>query len=370
MKLLLCISIFVGVGLATCQADEITLEPSKDNTIYEDSNNLSNGSGIFLFSGATANRNNDRPRRALLEFDVSSLPAGATVTSASLEMTVTKIPFGQVTNDFGLHRLTAEFGEGASDAPGQEGRGTSASPGDATWSDSVLGTAWGSPGGDFVSQPSAVTSVGALGKYTWDSTPMLVSDIQDWLADPESNFGWILIGDESTSKTAKRFGSREGAAANRPMLTIEFDVVSVLPGDFNEDQIVDAADISLLCGGISSGDAGFDLNGDAVVDSADLTLLVEELIGTFAGDANLNGEVAFNDFLTLSDNFGQDGDWLAGDFDCSGTVAFADFLQLADNFGKKAEASAGLASVPEPNSRSLLCFALVLGMAWVRKRHR
>ena len=350
-------------GFATCAADEIQLVPNKDTTIFEENDGLSNGSGSNLFSGATANRNGGAARRALLAFDLSGVPTDAMVTSASLTMRVNKVPSGQVTNDFGLHRLTTDFGEGGSDAPGQEGRGTNAAAGDATWSDAVAGTPWNEPGGDFVSEASAVSRVAGNGSYTWESTDMLVADIQNWLATPQNNFGWILIGDESTAKTAKRFASREAtSAANRPTLTISFDIASALLGDFNEDEILDAADISLLCDGI-------DLNGDGSSDLADLTFWVEELAGTFPGDANLNGEVAFNDFLTLSNNFGaQDADWSMGDFDCSRTVAFADFLTLANNFGKKGSAS--LSSVPEPGSRSLLSFALIMvGMA-IRKKQR
>lgn len=50
----------------------------------------------------------------------------------------------------------------------------------------------------------------------------MVQDVQGWLDDPTNNFGWIVIADESTHTTAKRFGSREEASANRPKLLIYF----------------------------------------------------------------------------------------------------------------------------------------------------
>lgn len=54
-----------------------------------------------------------------------------------------------------------------------------------------------------------------------------------------------------------------------------------------------------------------------------------------AGDTDGDGIVAFNDFLTLSSNFGTtvDTGYLAGDFDLDGTVAFSDFLVLSSNYG-------------------------------------
>ncbi len=55
------------------------------------------------------------------------------------------------------------------------------------------------------------------------STPGLVSDVQGWLGDPATAFGWILIGDEDNIPTAKRFDTRENPVVSyRPQLTIDF----------------------------------------------------------------------------------------------------------------------------------------------------
>lgn len=70
------------------------------------------------------------------------------------------------------------------------------------------------------------------------------------------------------------------------------------------------------------------------------------------GDANGDGNVDFSDFLTLSANFDQTGDWLSGDFDGDGAVLFSDFLVLAQNFG--IEATTSVESIPEPASQMLV----------------
>jgi hypothetical protein len=50
----------------------------------------------------------------------------------------------------------------------------------------------------------------------------MVDDAQYWL-DSGLNFGWLLMGNESTTYTAKRFNTRENPnVATRPMLTIDF----------------------------------------------------------------------------------------------------------------------------------------------------
>ena len=52
------------------------------------------------------------------------------------------------------------------------------------------------------------------------------------------------------------------------------------------------------------------------------------------GDADMDGQVSFSDFLILSAHFGMsDADHEDGDFTGDGTVDFDDFLILADHFG-------------------------------------
>ena len=82
-----------------------------------------------------------------------------------------------------------------------------------------------------------------------------------------------------------------------------------------------------------------------------------ELTPALLGDADLDGEVAFADFLRLSANFGEVGSWIDGDFDGDGEVTFPDFLQLSGNFG---ETSSAIAAVPEPSCIALLGVGLCL----------
>jgi hypothetical protein len=69
---------------------------------------------------------------------------------------------------------------------------------------------------------SASQSVDATGFYSW-SGPALVADVQSWLDNPQNNFGWVLIGNESVPQTAKRFDTRENIETSfRPALSVQY----------------------------------------------------------------------------------------------------------------------------------------------------
>jgi len=204
------------------------MPPLKDNSMYEEAADSSNGVGIYIFTGENANGDAPPPdaRRALLAFAIAgNLPAGAVIDSVRLQLHMSKTPGLAGTRVTSLHRLEADWGEGASDATGEEGFGGTAGPNDATWVYRFFNTVtWTAPGGDFVPGPSAQLPVASLGFYVWSSTEM-AADVQLWLDTPANNFGWIVIGDESTIETAKRFDSRENpTAANRPKLTVYYTV--------------------------------------------------------------------------------------------------------------------------------------------------
>jgi hypothetical protein len=229
MRRKLVCALAAGSALAAAAASAATVPcpASRDNTLYEHPTGaLSNGSGQFTFAGTTAM---DDVRRTVIGFDLDGIPAGATVTSATVTLHMSKTIVGPV--PIALHRLTQEWGEEGSDAAGEEGAGAPAMIGDATWLHAGFPDLfWATPGGDFVAQPSASTVVDQNGTYDWGSTPELVADVQGWVDDKGSNVGWILIADESVFPTAKRFDSREHPdPAVRPVLTVTYEGGAPVP---------------------------------------------------------------------------------------------------------------------------------------------
>lgn len=219
---ILGVALIMGSALPAF-AETISIEPARDNTLYENSSGtVSNGQGEYLFAGRTGQGSNSI-RRGLLYFDIAgNIPAGATIDGVSLALTLSRTISGP--QRVGLYPVSSAWGEGASDATGQEGTGAVAAPGDATWVYSLFDdTLWTLPGGDFVAASSAEQSVAGLGAYTWGSTPEMIADVQSWLESPTDNYGWMLLGDESQGATAKRFNSREyPTVTSRPRLTVVF----------------------------------------------------------------------------------------------------------------------------------------------------
>lgn len=218
------------ITLPPAVVNTTTVEPAKDNSIFADfgplGEELSNGTGN-LFAGRTGAGIN---RRALLKFDVSAIPAGSTIVSASLQLTVNAVD-AATSQNFNLHKLREDWGEGASfNATGP----AFALNNDATWDNRFYNQAdppsstpwtfatnmpyWNTDFSITGNSASAVSPVIGTGNYSW--AHQLHVDVRSWIVDPASNYGWILVGNEATTSTAKQFDSRESGSTVRPKLTI------------------------------------------------------------------------------------------------------------------------------------------------------
>jgi hypothetical protein len=213
----------LGFSSAALADETVLLGASRDNTLYESADgSLSSGGGITLFAGRTNQPAGLSLRRGLLNFDVAaSLPAGAVITDVAL--TLYSDQFSNTQDEtVSVHRLLADWGEGDSVPPGG-GLGGPAATGDATWLHTFYPSqTWTSPGGDFVSGASASAIVGGAGFYVW-SSPQMIADVQLWIDTPGSAFGWLLAGNESAARSAKRFATREEATPEwRPLLRVNW----------------------------------------------------------------------------------------------------------------------------------------------------
>lgn len=138
----------------------------------------------------------------------------------------------------------------------------------------------------------------------------------------------------TTLKTAKPYApgdSRGDVAGNVP-------VAGANP--VGSDGCINAADIDYIWSNFTTNwadlsqsinttlnrrkDLSCDMDGDLDVDAADVTELVETILCTRAGDADLDGDVDGTDLAIVQGNLGNAGGWAAGDFNGDGLVNAAD----------------------------------------------
>ena len=209
-------------GFAT--AGTLTVVADRDATLIEHPDGaLASGAGPSVFAGRN-NLADNGVRRALLRFDlaVAGLPRGGRFIVETVALVVTNLTESNAApREYRLHRVLADWGEGASTSAG--GGGAPAQPGDATWVHTFHDRDfWLHNGGQFEGEPSARLVVAGPGTYRFLS-PQLARDLALWATRPELNYGWILIGDETSRQTARAFGSRENPdPAVRPVLEITF----------------------------------------------------------------------------------------------------------------------------------------------------
>jgi hypothetical protein len=146
-----------------------------------------------------------------------------------------------------------------------------------------------------------------------------------------------------------------------------------LPGDFNDDGTLDAADIDLLTLAVGgSTDARFDVNADGAIDQADRVFWVNELKRTYFGDANLDGEFSSSDLVETfaagqyRDNVVGNSTWATGDWDGDQEFDTSDLITAFQAGAYEQGPRAAVQSVPEPSALVLL----LLTMPYLFRRRR
>ena len=210
--------------------ETVQIPASQDTTLIDDPNGArSNGSGPYFFVGRTGDSTGGGIRRGLVHFDMEGvIPETARIEEVALQLYASNDP--DIAQKVRLYPALQDWGEGASCANG--GKGTNAQTGDATWLHTFFDSAtWDDAGGDRARPASARENVDVLGIYTWSSNRM-IKDVQSWVEQPETNFGWLLIGDERNLRTVVAFASRESLNCNSglptgwptPMLEVTYSV--------------------------------------------------------------------------------------------------------------------------------------------------
>ena len=150
--------------------------------------------------------------------------------------------------------------------------------------------------------------------------------------------------------------------------TFLVDLSPNLPGDFNADGRLDAADIDELSVVVREGShpERFDVTDDDLVNNDDRAMWVHELKHTYFGDANLDGEFNTGDFVQVFEagkyETQQYAGWAEGDWNGDGVFDTGDFVIAFEDGGYERGLPVHTVVVPEPSS-VLLVIAGFVGVA-------
>jgi hypothetical protein len=181
-------------------ATTVLLTPSADTSLRDVAPNNAFGDSNPLLAG-----NAKEPfvlhNHALLKFDLSTIPTNAIVTGVSLSVVI----FRSNTDvaNFDLNRVLVNWSEY-----------------EATWNNRSASTPWlaggAQSGTEYVAAPSVTSAV----DDAVFSSPGMIADVQLWVGNAATNFGWIILPTGDLAGTGKQLGSRESDYAS--VLTVDY----------------------------------------------------------------------------------------------------------------------------------------------------
>ena len=196
-------------------ADSATFSASQDSYIreasYQQDRNYGSDEELVVNSYV------DKDKRTLAQFDVSSIPSGAVIDSATLHLYMydapSNTPYNNRTHE--VHRLTNSWVEGTGYQIGVPSDGV-------TWTNRSTGVTWTTHGGDYDSTVTDNTTTGTTDGVwlTWD----VASDVQMFVGGVD-NYGWLIRDEQESSSTQYEawFRSREYTTATyRPKLEVQW----------------------------------------------------------------------------------------------------------------------------------------------------
>ena len=178
---------------------------SQDTYIESRTPNDANNFGAS--TSLVADRESTDLQRVLVQFDLSAIPANATINSATLQMQATQIG-GALNID--VYQLQQSWSEGTANG----------TPGAANWTDSAAGTPWTTAGGTFDPTPVASIKTDKVGQHSWDITSL----VQAWVNGSESNDGVMIGSPDGGGNRTVTYDSRETVGGTAPVLVIDYTV--------------------------------------------------------------------------------------------------------------------------------------------------
>ncbi|MDH3588289.1 MAG: DNRLRE domain-containing protein [Gammaproteobacteria bacterium] len=175
----------------------------KDSYIIDDLPNDNFGKQSALYTDSEAGGSG--PMRTLIQFDLSSIPAPATIQFAELQLYLS-LNNGSETDVVEAHRLTRDWIEGTG------GSGVS-------WNSYDGVSNWSTPGGDYAPEIAGSFVAAGTGWKTMDLSALA----QDWVAGTVANYGVLLLSDPASGNKSKKYISSDNPdPALRPKLIVSY----------------------------------------------------------------------------------------------------------------------------------------------------
>lgn len=208
----LCIAILAGCLPA--RADFASLPSVQDSYIALKTATTNFGTANSMI----VDRETTDLQRALVQFDLTTVPAGSTVTSAVLKLQATQVG-GSIT--IGVYRLLEPWTEGG-----------------ATWDQRSSGTNWATPGSSYNSTAVASITTNSTGQHSFTVTSL----VQSWVNGSAANYGFMVGSPDGGGNRTVTYTAREGTPG--PILEITYTPPS--NPSFTISNTVNQANISTL----------------------------------------------------------------------------------------------------------------------------
>jgi hypothetical protein len=209
------------LGVHRAHADTVTLSASQDAWIDQGAQTTNHGTDATVHVKGRASSK----QRTLVQFGLSSIPACASVSSATLRLHVVANSLStNVTHN--VHQMLSSWTESGVTWLTQDGTNN--------WP----GAAGAQAGTDFVTTMTddATTGTGTGFFVEWDVT----SDVSAFLSGSATNNGWLVKhaveggGNTNDNNTVVEYASREnGTEANHPQLVVTFTLSNINCDDSN-----------------------------------------------------------------------------------------------------------------------------------------
>jgi hypothetical protein len=187
----------------------IRLNVTKDSYLQQNAATTVRGGGVAVWFGE-GNHESSAARRMLLHFDFSVIPAGATITSATLYLRHYDSSYADNARTFHVYRVVRAWVENQ-----------------ATWNEAATGTNWGTAGCGNTTTDYDNTSLGsrafsaseAAGWKTWALTASVMQDIFDGAVTYEG----FLLRSSTELNDAQTFRAKE-YGASIPFIDVVYEL--------------------------------------------------------------------------------------------------------------------------------------------------